>query len=157
MILSYRASKGGLTMLRFTRKQHLAFTAAGALVVVTSASIPVRADEMVQNLGPVGPHEPVLAAVGLKRVVAFYLPYSSSCAVHAVIWNNDMHPDGLIAKFWPHVGDSAQRVRVSLKPGQIAHIDSNDNVSLALQCGDNGKMLSIVDNDEQTGFSTSTR
>lgn len=144
-------------MLRFTRKQLLGFTAAGALFVITAASIPVRADEMVQNLGPVGPYEPVLAAVGNKRVVAFYLPYSSGCAVHAVVWNKNVYPHGLVAEFWPHVVNSAERVRVSLKPGQIVHIDSDDNASLALQCGDSAKTLSVVDNAEQTAFGTSTQ
>jgi hypothetical protein len=143
-------------MFRFTRIRLLGFAAAGALVAVNAATMPARADEIVQHLGPVGPHEPVLAAVGTKRVVAFYLPYSSGCAVHAVVWNTT-NRDGLIAKFWPHVSDSAERVRVSLKPGQIAHIDSDDNVSLALQCGDKAKTLSIIDNDEHTAFGTSTR
>jgi hypothetical protein len=144
-------------MLRFNRKQLLGITAASALVVATVASIPVRADEMVQNLGPVGPYEPVLAAVGTKRIVAFYLPYNFGCAVHAVVWNNSLDPYGLIAEFWPRVADSAERLRVSLKPGQIAHVDSDDNISLALQCGDNAKTLSVIDNDEEVASGTATR
>jgi hypothetical protein len=142
-------------MLRFNRKRLLGSTVAGALVISTAAGTPVSADEMVQHLGPVGPREPVLAAVGDKRIVAFYLPYSSGCAIQAVIWNNHNYPHGVVDRFWPHFADSAERFRVSLKPGQIAHIDSDDNVSLALQCGNDAKTLSIVDNEEHAAFGTS--
>jgi hypothetical protein len=39
----------------------------------------------------------------------------------------------------------AARVRVSLAARQMAHIDSADNESLDLQCGDNAETLTIVD------------
>ena len=51
--------------------QFLRFAAAGALAL-SVASIPARADELAQNLGPVGPNEPILTTVGSKRVIAFY-------------------------------------------------------------------------------------
>jgi hypothetical protein len=50
----------------------LKFAAAGALLALTVSGTPARADEMFQNLGPVGPHEPILTTVGNKRVIAFY-------------------------------------------------------------------------------------
>ena len=38
----------------------LSLAAAGALAAFTAASISARADELAQNLGPVGPHDPIL-------------------------------------------------------------------------------------------------
>ena len=39
-------------------RNFLKFAAAGGLVALTAVSTPARADELVQHLGPVGPHEP---------------------------------------------------------------------------------------------------
>jgi hypothetical protein len=44
--------------------------ALGTLVIAGALSLPVRAEELVQNLGPVGPHDPILTTVGSKRVYA---------------------------------------------------------------------------------------
>ena len=41
----------------------LSLAAAGALVAFTAASLPARADDLVDNLGPVGPHEPILGVL----------------------------------------------------------------------------------------------
>ena len=68
-------------------RNFLKFAAAGAFVALTAVSTPARADELVQNLGPVGPHEPILAWVGSKRIIAFYSPDSGNCALHVVVWN----------------------------------------------------------------------
>lgn len=112
----------------------LSLAAAVALIALTAASIPARADELAQNLGPVGPHEPILTTVGSKRVIAFYEPDSGHCAVHAVVWNTtDVN------------ADSAARVRVSLNPQQMMQIDTAEKKSLDLQCGDNAESLAIVD------------
>ena len=119
-------------MFPLTRIPSLA--AVGALVALTAGSIPARADELAQNLGPVGPHEPILTTVGSKRVIAFYEPDSGHCAVHAVVWNTtDVN------------ADSAARVRVSLNPQQMMQIDTAEKKSLDLQCGDNAESLAIVD------------
>ena len=53
--------------------QLLKFAAAGGVVVCTLGT-PARADELFQNLGPVGPHEAILTKVGSERVIAFYEP-----------------------------------------------------------------------------------
>jgi hypothetical protein len=115
---------------------HIASLAtAGALFVLTAASITARADELAQNLGPVGPHEPILTTIGSKRVIAFYEPDSGHCAFHAVVWNTtDVN------------ADSAARFRADLNPRQMAHIDTAENASLNLQCGDNAESLAIVGN-----------
>jgi hypothetical protein len=41
---------------------------------------------------------------------------------------------------------------VSLNPRQIVHIDSADNKSINLQCGDRAEMLALVDNGEPVAF-----
>jgi hypothetical protein len=51
---------------------------------------------------------------------------------------------------------TAARVRISLEPGQIVHIDSTDNESLNLQCGKNAEKLTIVDTDSSSVASGST-
>jgi hypothetical protein len=40
---------------------------------------------------------------------------------------------------------TAARVRVDLNPRQMVHIDSTDNKSIDLQCGDYADTLSLVD------------
>ena len=124
-------------MYPLTRIRFLRFAAAGALVALTAASTPARADELAQNLGPVGPHEPILTTVGSKRIIAFYMPDGGHCAVNAVVWDSTDAD-----------ADSAARVRVSLSPRQMVHIDSAENKSLNLQCGDNAATLAIVDTDK---------
>ena len=84
-----------------------------------------------------GPHEPILTTVGSERVIAFFLPGSGLCAVHAVMWDNS-NADTDVA---------ATRVRVTLKPGQIVHIDIPEQDSLNFQCGKNAEKLAIVDNE----------
>ena len=111
----------------------LSLAAAGALVALT---IPAHADELAQNLGPVGPHEPILTTVGNKRVIAFYEPDNGRCAVNAVVFDKTDADTGMT---------TAARVRVSLNPREMVHIDSTENESLHLQCGDQAELLAIVD------------
>src|SRR5262245_24067828 len=92
----------------------LKFASAAAIVVLTAVSTPASAAEMVQNLGPVSAHEPILKTVGNKHVIAFFLPGNGKCNVQVVIWN----ADDVEAK-------SAGRVRIGLNPGQTAAIDSS--------------------------------
>ena len=125
-------------MLR--RIQLLKFAAAGVVVVCTLGT-PALADELVQNLGPVGPHEAILTEVGIERVIAFYEPDNGRCAVHAVVFDKTDAYTGMT---------TAARVRVSLNPREIVHIDSADNESvksLSLQCGENAEKLTIIDAD----------
>ena len=74
-------------MYTLTRSWFLGFVAAGAFVALTAASLPARADELVQNLGPVGPNEPILTTFGNKRVIAFYEPDNGHCAINVVVWD----------------------------------------------------------------------
>jgi hypothetical protein len=119
-------------MFTLTKLSRLA--AVGTLVVLGGYGLPARADELAQNLGPVGPHEPILTTVGNKRVIAFYEPGDGNCGLNVVVWDRT-----------DETGGSAARVRVSLNASQVVHIDSPDNESLDLQCGDYADKLKIVD------------
>ena len=128
-------------MLSFSHRRFLTFAAAGALVF-TAVSVPARAEELLTHLGPVGPNEPILTAVGSKRVIAFYEPNSGHCAVNAVVWEKTGADT-----------ERPLRVRMHLKPGQMVHIDSTSNESLNLEslnlrCGDNAASLAVVDTSE---------
>jgi hypothetical protein len=139
MILSGH-SKGDFTMFPLPRN-FLKFAAAGAFLALTVSGTPARADEMAQNLGPVGPHEPILTTVGNKRVIAFYEPDNGQCAVNAVVFDKTDAYTGMT---------TAARFRVSLNPREIVHIDSADNESvksLNLQCGEDAEKLTIIDTD----------
>jgi hypothetical protein len=64
---------------------------------------------MATNLGPVGPHEPILTDVGNERVIAFYELIGGHCAFHAVVWNTtDLN------------ADSAGGFQANLSPRQMA-------------------------------------
>ena len=129
-----------------SRIQLLKFAAAGS-VVVCMLGTPAQADELAQNLGPVGPHEPILTEVGSERVIAFYEPDNGRCAVHAVVFDKTDAYTGMT---------TAARVRVSLNPREMVHIDSADNESvksLSLQCGENAETLTIIDTDSMVASS----
>ena len=104
-------------MVRFSRSTLSAVAMAGALVASVVAVTPAHADEPLNNLGPVGPHEPIVIAAGGQRVLAFYEPERGGCAVSAVTWK-EAAPD---APF---------RVRISLKPGQMFQLDGAQRQSI---------------------------
>ena len=126
-------------MFSLPRMQLLSFAAAAGVLVISGT--PTMADELAQNLGPVGPHEPILTEVGSERVIAFYEPDNGRCAVHAVVFDKTDAHTGMT---------TAARVRISLEPSQIVHIDSAQKESLKslnLQCGENAEKLTIIDTD----------
>ena len=118
----------------FPLARMLSLAAASALVALTAVGSSARAEELPQNLGPVGPHEPILTTVGNKRVLAFFEPESGNCAFQAVLWNRA-----------DDNADTASRVRTSLNPRQMVLIDTPDNKTLKLECGDNAERLAIID------------
>ena len=120
-------------MKPFTRNRLYGLAAAGALAL-TVAGASASANELAQNLGPVGPNEPILTSVGNKRVIAFYEANGGRCGMNIVVWNRA-----------DESGASAARVRVMLNPREVVHIDSVDNKSLNLQCGEYAAALAIVD------------
>ena len=128
-------------MFSLNRNQCLKFAAASTFFALTAAT-PVRAEEVAQNLGPVGPEAPILTDVGTKRVLAWYQPESGGCAVSAVAWNrSDID------------GTSTVGIRIRLDPGEIVHFDSSYDVkSLDLQCAADAASLRVVDNGELVAF-----
>ena len=122
----------------------LGMLVASGLIALSSFASPVLADDLVEHIGPVGPHEPILTSVGSKRVIAFYTPDKNTCALQAVVWTAEE--------------DSASpaRFRISLEPGAMVHIDSPENESLNLQCGDNAKKLAVVEDDQHVAFGLTT-
>ena len=60
-------------MFSLTHKSCTTLVASG-FIALSSLAAPVYADDPVEHLGPVGPHEPILTNVGSKRVIAFYTP-----------------------------------------------------------------------------------
>src|SRR5262245_5682484 len=115
----------------------LKVASAATIVALTAVSTPASADEMVQNLGPVPAHQPILKTVGKKNVLAFFEPGNAQCNVQAVIWNVD------------EVETNPTRVQVSLDPGQTVSIDSSATESFKLRCGDQAETLAAIDGNRQ--------
>ena len=115
----------------------LKVASAAAVVSLTALCTPASANEMVQNLGPVPAHQPILKTVGTKNVLAFFEPGNGQCNVQAVIWNAD------------EIETNPARVQLSLYPGQTASIDSSATESFNLRCGDQAETLAAIDGDQQ--------
>jgi len=112
-----------------------AVTACGALSAFNPAGAEEGAEEMVQNLGPVGPNDTLLAKIGGMRVIAFLEPSSGRCAVNAVVWDSIGAEPGI----------STKGVRVRIEPGEVVHINNAAQESVHLQCGSNAATLAIID------------
>src|SRR5262245_34870275 len=122
-------------MFSLTRN-FLKVASAAAVVAFTAVNTPASANEIVQNLGPVPAHQPIVKTVGDKNVLAFFEPGNGQCNVQAVIWNVD------------EIETNPTRVRVSLHPGQSASIDSSATASFKLRCGDDAETLAAIDDDQ---------
>jgi hypothetical protein len=107
---------------------------AGCLIVVGAFALAAHADESAQNPGSVKANEAILETVGNQRVIAFYEPEDGDCSLNVVMWPTA-----------DESGDSPTRVRVSLEANQAAYVDSTDNKSIKLQCGDFADTLKIID------------
>jgi hypothetical protein len=121
-------------MSPLSRINRIGVAAAAALAVLAAAGPSVAADQPLTNLGPVGPHEPILVSMGTQRVVAFYAQDRGGCAVTAVMWK-DADPDAPYA---------SSRVRIALKPGQMFQLDSAQRQSISLVCGADAASLSVA-------------
>lgn len=123
-------------MFALSQTRLLNVIAAGALAAVAFVNTPVAAGGADAKMRPAGPHEPILASVGVRRVVASFAPEFGHCAVNASVW------DSIEAK-----SDSAVRISISLTPGQLIHIDSieAETKSFHLECGDDAKTMPIAD------------
>ena len=120
-------------MVRFSLSTLSAIAISGALLA-SGAVMPAHADEPLNNLGPVGPREPILITNGSQRVIAFYEPERGGCAVSAVTWK-DADADEPYA---------STRVRVGLKPGQMFQLDGAQRQSISLLCGADASTLAVA-------------
>src|SRR5262245_21231151 len=118
----------------FTLSKIAACTTLGTFVFLAGHNHPALAEGPIQNLGPVRAHVPIVTTFGNKGVIAFYEPDGTHCGLYAVVYN-----------LADESGASAAQVRLSLSAGQIVNLDSSDNQSLSLQCGDSAEALRIVD------------
>ena len=122
-------------MFQLSRIRLLGLAAAWTLAALTAANVSANAaDQPMTNLGPVGPHQPILANVGNQRVIAFYSPERGECAVSAVVFK-DGEADA------PY---SSARVRISLRPGQMFQLDGPTRQSMSLLCGVDASTLAVV-------------
>ena len=117
-----------------SRIRLLSLAGAGALAALTAASAPAYANEPLTNLGPVGPHEPILVKIGNQHIIAFFIPERGECAVNAVTWK-DADANAPYASV---------RVRVSLKPGQFVQLDGSQRQSMGLVCGADASSLAVT-------------
>jgi len=120
-------------MQPLNRNYILSFATAGAFAL-TVASTHSFAGDPPEVLGPVGPNDPIITAVGRKTVLAFYEVDGTNCGMHIVMWDRG-----------DESGDSAAGFRVTLDPRQVVHIDTAQNKSLGLQCGSAADTLEIVE------------
>jgi hypothetical protein len=120
-------------MQPLNRNYILSFAAAGAFAL-TVASTHSFAGDPPEVLGPVGPNDPIITAVGRKTVLAFYEVDGTNCGMHIVMWDRG-----------DESGDSAAGFRVTLDPRQVVHIDTAQNKSIGLECGSAADTLAIVE------------
>jgi hypothetical protein len=118
-------------MVHVRRSKFLA--AVCALAALATLSVSASADEYMTNFGPVGPNQPILADIGGRRIIAFFVPDRGSCAVNTIMWK-DIGADA------PY---TSSRVRVSLRPGQMVRFDG-ERLSMNLLCGADASTLALV-------------
>jgi hypothetical protein len=123
-------------MVQISRLKSLA--AASAFSMIGAAAVPALADDPMTNLGPVGPREPILVKIGNQRIIAFFVRERGNCSLSAVTWK-ETAPDAPYA---------SERVRVSLKPGQVVQLDGAQRQPLGLLCGEDASNLSLTASPE---------
>ena len=120
----------------FTLSKIAVCTTLGTFALLGGFAGGARAEEPIQNLGPVPAHVPIVTTFGSKGVIAFYEPDGTHCGLYAIVYN-----------LADESGATAARVRLSLNAGQTVNIDGPDSKSLGLQCGDSAEALRIVNSD----------
>src|SRR5665811_1640290 len=79
-----------------------------------------------------------LATVGDKRIIAYYAPDGGKCAVSAVVFDNSTVDRG----------QTPARIRVTLHPGELFHLDSVVDQTVVLTCGPNAQMITVLNRGE---------
>jgi hypothetical protein len=78
-----------------------------------------------------------MTTFGNKGIIAFYEPDGTHCGLYAVVYN-----------LADESGASAAQIRMSLNPQEVITIDSPDNKSLTLKCGENAESLAAIDDHD---------
>jgi len=118
-------------------KNILSILAAGALSLFAATGFAIANDSRATDLGPVGPHQPILTNVGKSRLLAYYEPDQGKCAVSAVM--STAAADGSV---------DAKRVRVALHPGELFHLDGENNERVVFTCAPDAKAMTILNKGE---------
>jgi hypothetical protein len=124
-------------MVLFNRFNLSALAAGGALVALIAALAPAHAEDPL-NLGPVGPHEPILVKMGDKRMIAYYEPNGGNCFVSAVVF--DASPSG--------GGFASTRIRVAVHPGELFRLEGVEDRRVVLLCSPNADKLTVLNRTE---------
>ncbi len=115
----------------------LSIAAASALSLFAATDIAGAEDARAMELGPVGPHEPILANVGKSRLVAFYRKDHGKCAVSVVM--SATTADGDV---------DAKRVRVALHPGELFHLDGMSSERVVFTCAPDAQGMTVLNRGE---------
>jgi hypothetical protein len=109
-----------------------AAVAAALLASLTTMSAPaVAGDEVYQ------PIQAISQTVGSKHVAGYFLNPNGQCQVTLMVeevWD----PDGDTSDF------TASRLRFELQPNQTAAVDTAENESISLTCGDKAETLALA-------------
>ncbi len=114
-------------------------TLAAALTAALSAPLagPAAADERSYR-----PIEAISEHVGSKHVAGYFVNDDGRCQVVVMVeelWDPDQDTPGA----------PAARLRFDLRPSQSASVDSPENVSISLTCGDKAETLALASSDNR--------
>lgn len=126
-----------MSLLFRTAKLVAAGTVAFGIWAATNSAI---AEETVENFGPVGPYDGIIATMGSTHVIAFFEPANGHCSLNVVMWD-DLAGDP---------GVSAKRTRVRINAGDLFRIETVAHGTLNLKCGKGAATLAAVDTESLT-------
>jgi hypothetical protein len=137
----------------FSRKLVNISAFGAAIVVGLWASVPAALSESPSSREGTAVYVPIQSIsyeFGSKSVSGYFLQHGETCRVTLMI----------IEKFDPERLPllSAARVRLVLKPGEIAGLDSEEGRSINLTCGDGARTLlvNLGDRDKLIAHQTSS-
>lgn len=110
----------------------------GTLALCLSASIPGVSAEplsLAVEQARYGPIQSINYVIGTKAVSGFFVAQANRCLVTLMIIEHS-DPEAPLAQ-------SAARVRVTLSPGQVAGLDSEEGRSLNFTCADRAVALLV--------------
>jgi hypothetical protein len=112
-----------------------------AVAAVATSATPVAGDEATYR-----PMQSISHDLGSKSAIGYFLREAGECRIVLMIAENVDPEAGPMP--------SAARLRVALRPGQVAALDSEEGRSIDLTCGDEAATLSVHSN--QVGDSVAT-